>query len=162
MTENLSKHLEQLSSAEQAVLVRVIQFNKQWADVHRGMLPFLPYNEVINWYRAWVLGNELAIRIHHRILSKLVHGRKSGHVVDLDDAKVFRRFGKHPERGVNIPTLETIHRYRDRRPFERTKDAYDVRAQTVALKHVGHNRWIIWAQEGPYPKVLEWLTDNCR
>lgn len=162
MTKNLHKALARLSKAERAVLCSVIKHKREWEHIHQGMLPFMPLDEVVDWLGIWITGNLNSRALHRRIYFKLYAGPMTGTMLALDDGKVFRRFGKHPERGVSIPSIATQHRHRERRPFERKKDAYDVIVSMAELKRVGHNHWMVNCRLTVHEQVVAWLSDNLK
>lgn len=162
--ENLHKHLHRLTKKERAVLLSLVRGKPEWKQCHLGMLAFLPRAEVCVWIaHLEVIDTGITPqRLLKQIYAKLSLGGPTGDIVSLKDESVFRRFGKHPERGVVIPGMPTSHRRRERRPFERKKDAYDINMQIVSLKRIGPNRWVLHAREGVRNQALAWLTDNMR
>ncbi len=157
---NLHEHLKYFSSNEKVVLLNVIKFKWGWGHYHIGMLPFMNRREVAGWVAAWTGGNANARRIHRQILMKLCVSPASTDFVMLDDVKVRRRFGNHPERGVMIPGLPSMHVKRERKMFERVKDAYDVTHKIVSLRNVGRNRWVVSCEDRVKQQVLSWLQAN--
>lgn len=173
---NLKPFLRKLNPAQRAVLARIISQREQWADYHIGMLPFMHYGNVMEWLRAW--NNKFGTRFTKKIEVDLALDLPAGFMATLDDSKVYRRFGKHPERGVMIPGLPTYYRARERRPFERNekgvhhkggnvwghvtqKEAvFDIKNVTVSLKRVGANRWLVNCREGTLKYVVNWLKEN--
>lgn len=160
MTENLQPVLKHMTRNEIAVLARLVLI--KWPDRHKGMLPFLNRKEVADWIGCYVGETGFLSNIERRIYSKLKFGTGGCFVSTLSDDKVYRRFGQHPERGVTIPGVLTHHAYRQRKMFERKKDAYDIGQSYVSLKRVGTDRWVIACRTQIYPYVMRWLDDNCK
>ena len=159
---NLKPFLKRFSRGEMAILAKVIQSKQEWADYHIGMLPFMDHKKVVMWLKDWSAGNSNFTRIHAKILSKLYVDTGYGFQITLNDGKIFRQFGEHPERGVQIPGLPTYHQPRQRMMFERKVDAIEVRNHIVSLKHIGTNRWLVACRERVRKHVQHWLEENLK
>jgi hypothetical protein len=113
--QNMVKYLDRLSSNEKAVICGVL--NRMDLDkreypepeVHQGTLPFVNVGRVVTAMTNIVSVHPERERIYRQILTKLAeavdeHTKREFVVatkfsMKLDDRKVYRHFGKHPERG---------------------------------------------------------------
>ena len=121
---NMVKYLEILTVKEKAVICYLanhlpsLDYELPKTDFHQGLLPFLPVKEVIAWLRnAAGLGVHLSFEagIYKRtalsILSKMQPDLEpdvgsSSFLMKLDNKKVYRAFGPHPERGKPMNFLQ--------------------------------------------------------
>jgi len=80
----------------------------------------------------------------------------------LNDAKVFKRFGRHPERGVRLPFLPPVKAEAGMRWVQFSKkykpNPIEV-SPTITLTKVKGN-WIISCPKHHFGIVSEWLRDN--
>lgn len=174
--KNLRPFLKQLNRDQMAVLARIINQKPEWENYHIGMLPFMHHGNVVAWLGAW--NRQFGTRFTRRIQEVLKGEVPSGFDITLNDSKVYRRFGLHPERGVQIPGLSTYYQARERRPFERkekgihykspgvwglvTKEqpVFDIKTHTITLTRVKANHWMVHCSGSALDHVLDWLRSN--
>jgi hypothetical protein len=100
---NLAEALETLKPKEKHSICFALNETKILGyEVHPGLLPFVKVNDAL---RALYMVGE-GRRYYQQIMSKLKHlfsiDMASTWVMHLNDARVCRRFGAHPERGHTI------------------------------------------------------------
>jgi hypothetical protein len=98
-------------------------------------------------------------------------------VIELNNAKVFKFFGAHPERGrlmKNFTTMSKTAGMMVKNKVILNKAGvvvkylgYEWRPNPIqvwpvlALKNVGANRWEVFVQAEYLPQALRWLHDFC-
>lgn len=105
----MMKVIGKLSAKEQAVCCFALQtYNaERFGMVHRGLLPFVNVDDVVD-----ALDLTTDSRLIKALSSKLTQLVPSASnrgwdvmTLRLDDAKVVKRLGLHPERGVTLPMM---------------------------------------------------------
>lgn len=100
----LLKYLKVLKSTEKAVICKLCNEHGAkygYMGIHRGMLPFLEFEKVVQILRT-VRGPYQ--RLVFRILVKFRAEDHASHfLMRLDPRKVYRQFGVNPERGRPMP-----------------------------------------------------------
>jgi hypothetical protein len=80
--------------------------------------------------------------------------------MELNDAKVLKRFGKHPERG-KLLRGHTTRVKRPRQRFERVSDAYDLRQPMLQLKLIRKGWWLCCIDQRYAKDARYWLNKFC-
>lgn len=171
------KVLHLLTAEDRMIICFHLRKNSiQYSGVHEGLLPFVDLEEAVKAVFTSANKNAAERPAGRRRLLELaskmkgpLHGESGASALQLDDMKVFRRFGPHPERGQAmkwLPLEKVTVALRNR--FGRLEPDDDVHvAPVVALKKV---------DDGPYHKgfwqvnvadkhrhvVERWLIDNLR
>lgn len=172
---NLVPYMQILTPTEKVVLCRVLNHGRD-ESIHPGVLPFV--NRVTAMVRLAsvinpIKGHEVGQRIFKQILSKLVSDKDPPNdrqyvrwSMRLDDLKVYRRFGPHPERGKPLPFLGK-EKVTVGMKFSLPKRAYvpdkDVLVSPcVTLKRQSQGLWQVEVLARCQHTVEEWLIANCQ
>lgn len=153
------------TAAERAIAFRAVRAQSkryEGADIHLGTLPFLDAIEVANCLSKVGLrsASVLAAKVRMKVNHTDVRAGTKRIPLHLVDYRVYKRFGKHPERGVRIPGLMPELRKRERKMFERESDAVDALYPIVMLQNK-RNYWVVSCPIQHADKVVNWLVDNC-
>ena len=85
-------------------------------------------------------------------------------IMYLDDSKVFKRFGSHPERGRlirgKVKKVTVGVRWSLPKCDYEVDDDVDVHP-TIALRCVGKGKWEVLVAEEYRQYAETWLVDNC-
>jgi hypothetical protein len=118
---NMVKYLEILTAKEKAVICYLakhlpsLDYELPKTDFHQGLLPFLPVKQVIHWCRQ--VGHESpkdGLQPYRRtalgVLAKMQANLEPDvgtacFLMKLNNKKVYRHFGAHPERGKPMNLL---------------------------------------------------------
>ncbi len=166
MAETMNRYISKLTKNQQMIICGAMQVFGNIPDCHRGVLPFLNASEVVTAVRI-AMSHTNRPRVYAAILNKLtgVEGdRAVRHAyLTLTDIKVYKRFGKHPERGVFIPGMPEVNRTAGVSFNIGAKDYVPHQVKipiTVALLRQSKNRWWIFAS-GSIETAVTYLLDHC-
>ena len=166
---NLVPYMSILTANEKAVLCNVLNYGHN-EGIHQGVLPFVSHAKAVVRL-ATQITRSTNTRIFRQIQSKLV-GADSNFVqsvrfsMRLDDIKVYRRFGPHPERGKPLPFLGK-EKVTVGLKFSLPKRAYvpdkDVLVSPcVTLKRQSQGLWQVEVLARCQATVEDWLITNCQ
>ncbi len=163
------------SQEDRAILrFQLVQNMPKHANLHAGLLPFVQLTEI-----AMALDTSLARRgvpdqpyVASRRLKQLrnkldaiVVGSRDKLLLKLDDGKVVKRFGVHPERGKPFPWLPPravkMQAISDHPMVSVDEDRISV-APCVALVPHGHRMWEVQCEAQYRQRIETWLLDYCR
>ena len=178
---NLVPYMSILTSTEKVVLCRVLNHGVD-ESIHPGVLPFVSRAKalvrlasVISLLKPPTNGQ----RLFRQIQAKLIQdqGPSMSRVglepvnfvrwsMRLDDIKVYRRFGPHPERGKPLPFLGK-EKVTVGLKFSLPKRAYvpdkDVLVSPcVTLKRQSQGLWQVEVLARCQATVEDWLITNCQ
>ncbi len=172
---NLVKYMNRLSQKEKAVLLRLVKETPDQEHHFEGTLPFISLKVVIDILN--VVGRDGYLseqwrtyaRIAKEILAKLdsvgaTCEASANFLMHLNDKKVYRQFGKHPEKGKPLNFLPK-ERVTVGVKFSLPKkcwvpDDNVLVAPSVALKKRG-DLWEVTVKESCRARVETWLMQNC-
>lgn len=166
---NMVRYIGRLKESDMHVICHALREYSTFKGAHPGMLPFVPVKTCIVSLRLSI------VTVHRRkqneILSKLESHRwdnggpaqvRATMLRELNDGLVVKHFGTHPERGVPIPGLKnTVLRKRDRKMFERERDAVDTQSPTMSLRRLSTGFWEIVCDARFRHHADFWLLDHC-
>lgn len=174
---NLVPYMQLLTVNEKRVLCHVINHWGKNEDVHPGVLPFISRATALVRLAAVISplkGGEPGQRLFRQIVGKLTaedtrpYGGSSfvRWSMRLDDLKVYRRFGPHPERGKPLPFLGK-EKVTVGMKFSLPKRGYvpdkDVLVSPcVTLKRQSQGLWQVEVLARCQHTVEEWLITNCQ
>lgn len=175
MKQNLVSIYDQLSVQQRAFLCRTINLAKEangdngW--LHLGILPFVTKEEAIGSIRGaldrtWA--NTRGERLLRELLSILGNpGFERGtsrFLLRLNDKKVYRQFGKNPERGkplLCLPKEKVAVGFTNR--FGKLKVDTEVLVHpAIQLKKLSPGYWAVEIASRHRKAAEEWLLTNCR
>lgn len=172
---NLVPYMHLLTPNEKAVLCFALNVNNN-DGIHQGVLPFVSYSKALVRLASLAGGpSDKPVRMARQILSKLkspeqgfFEGRHGfvRFLMQLDDVKVYRRFGPNPERGKPMPFLPK-EKVTVGLKFSLPKKQYlpdkDVLVSPcVTLKRQEKGLWQVEVLTRCQGTVEEWLVENCR
>lgn len=167
--QNMVKYLDRLSSKEKAVICGVLNrmdFNTQSypePEIHQGTLPFVSVDKVVIALDQLVSASSERNRLYRQILTKLAEAvdqrekrdfiLSTKFAMKLDDRKVRRHFGNHPERGKPFGWL----------PKEQVKlgGVDTLVSPCVTLHRQENGLWSVQVLRRCQHAVQLWLSDNC-
>ncbi len=167
----LAQHLDQLDHNEKLVLMFAINANNVLGyQIHMGMLPFV---SVVQAWGAAHMQIGIAGPTRHRILAgvreKLLKWGKlndmSQFAMYLDDAKMARRFGAHPERGhalYQLPKKRVTVGVRWNLPKKVHEPDDDVHvAPHIGLQCLSKGKWLVTCPAKHEWEVRRYLNETC-
>lgn len=170
---NLVPYMQLLTPNEKAVLCGLLNVFNNTQEYHQGMLPFVDRGRALLAVGRIDADTEKGTRIFRQILTKLTTGEPARTATSyvrwsmrLDDLKVYRRFGPHPERGKPLPFLGK-ERVTVGMKFSLPRGAYvpdkDVLVSPcVTLKRQSQGLWQVEVLARCQHTVEEWLITNCQ
>lgn len=185
------KYLECLTSKEKLVICYIVNNvhddgDPRSAEIHLGLLPFLPVAGVVRRLRHAAHENGCKIRtqfINYRRICKEILSKMQSELdhlsntvtmkMRLDPKKVLRHFGPHPERGKALPFLQKqkatvgVKWSLPKKQYVPDKDV--LVTPCVALKPISAGKgeywrdmWEVTVTERCRYTVEMWLNDKCR
>jgi hypothetical protein len=142
MVKTMAEYMHKLNGAEKAFICHAINtVSVKYHNVHPGILPFMPLQHVAHCL--------VCFQEHKRYCGQVLDildwpqhdGLTTEFIIQLDDKKVLKRFGKHPERGKLMTNWMPIKQKRKRKMFERASDAYDMVAPTMKMVPTNKPGW---------------------
>ena len=176
---NLVPYLHLLSKEEKAIICHIVNAAKTYTvtgeeiittqDLHLGTMPFLSRAAAVGALR-FVIPSGPHERIFKQILSKLegqVEGRSYARfTLALNDVKVYRRFGAHPERGIPVswlPKEKVTAGVAWSLPHKEYRPKKDVLVSSVVtLKRLGKRQWQVEVLSKHQYAAEQWLLSNCQ
>ncbi len=183
--QNMTKYLDRLTVSEKAVIVYLANnlpapgFQLPKTDFHQGLVPFLPVRDVIYWLRQMIyVGPDIDYegkryrRLCLGILAKMTEDMEQDtgtttFLMKLNDKKVYRRFGLHPERGKPLPFLSKekvtvgVKWSLPKKDWIPDKDV--LVSPCVTLQRIVRDggMWEVKVSKKCYHAVQHWLYENC-
>lgn len=171
---NLVPYMQLLTPNERRALCYILNLPSD-NGIHPGVLPFVSRSKaLVRLATIASTPNMVGLRIYRQIQAKLASadwpfiGAPScvRWSMRLDDLKVYRRFGPHPERGKPLPFLGK-ERVTVGMKFSLPKRAYvpdkDVLVSPcVTLKRQSQGLWQVEVLARCQHTVEEWLITNCQ
>jgi len=168
--QTLGSHLDKLKSVEKGLIVWALNgSNLLGYQVHHGMLPFVNVKDVmvaLDLYRnATLQGKRVRQQIKDKLRDAYNISESTTFVLWLNDKKVAKRFGAHPERGHNIPLAQKkrvtvgVRWSLPKRDHEPDDDV--LVTPHVVLKKSTEGCWMVTCERKYYGNVSTWLADNC-
>jgi hypothetical protein len=180
---NLVKYLPRLSIKEKAVLLRLLREVRGEEHHFEGTLPFVAVSKAVRVLESVAKVDSFITdrwkaysRIAKEILVKLSEARddRKGKAVfhmRLNDKKVYRHFGKNPEKGKPLSFLPKekvtvgVKYSLPKKDYVPDKDvlvAPCVRLKPMVKGPILERVWEITVLERCRPAVELWLMQNCR
>lgn len=179
MTEqNMVPFMERLSKKERLAICFMCSNSEHFQhEIHPGMLPFISAAKVVQhlerleWLMQSGAGWDVKYkRICRSVLGKLADARNDGSKcvfrMWLNTKKVYKQFGRSPERGKPLPHLPKmkvtvgVKWSLPKRQWLPDKDVLVTPA--VALKPIGGGNWEVSTLACYRVEVEQWLQQNCR
>lgn len=162
--------LHLLNADDKAIICRALRLNTaRYSGAHEGLLPFIEIEEVLT---ALVQLSLLTHNGYRRIISVYYRLREAKPLFEeqillhLDDGKVAKAFGKHPELGRPFKWLGLskvtcgVKWSLPKRDY--VPDTEVMVAPCVALMPVKRGLWEVICAEEHRRDVESWLVDHCR
>lgn len=170
---NMVKYFDQLTPKERAVICGLLNRHdspEAQTGITAGTLPFAKLRSVLVMLTKVTSVNPDRLRIYRQIQSKLSAGKGMELIqsvrfkIYLDDAKVYRRFGRNPEMGKPLSFLQKEKvAVGFKNQFGRVAVDKDVLvAPSVALKRVSAGVWECTVLARCQHEVETWLVQSCR
>lgn len=169
--QTLHSVIHTLTAADKAILVRVLQQRTiRYSGVHQGLLPFVDMEMAIQAMVEECRLDNHGRRRFHKIRQKLLDVKPYRLLpikyLHLNDRKVAKWFGTHPERGKPVDFLGTKKVIAGLK-WSLAKQAYVPDTEVlvkpvVALKPVKKGLWEVVCSEEHRKEVELWLIDHCR
>ena len=171
---NLVPYLPQLTAKEKVVLLRLIKELPGHEHHYEGTLPFVSLKTAVDILELVARGGygsdrwKTYSRVSKEILAKLGSDNElsMSFAMRLNDYKVYRHFGKSPERGKPLnflPKEKVTVGVKYSLPHKDYIPDKDVLvAPSVALRKVGHRVWQVTTLTRYWRLVEAWLQQNCQ
>ena len=172
MTKTVGSVLGDLTQDERAIICFALNaVGERYKGIHKGSLPFVSLTDALVYVSLWLVKSECKFkRKTKRLAEKL---RSLGAVgmseniwqstLYLDDALVYKRFGRHPEHGKQLS--HTVRAEAGMKFNHLTNEwmpnPIDVKA-TVSLKFIKKNLWVATCDRKHEGEVIRYLLDYCR
>ena len=173
----LAAHFDKFNKTEKGVMMFALncRIDKQ-VEVHLGLLPFITVNDV-KMSLSLLLQHGTKWRRAHEVMRKLdslyfIPGNTVRFVRYLDDRKVAKRFGSHPERGKAIPMVASKRvtvgvrwnlglRDKDGNQGDYEPDDSVLVRPRVVLECLGKGRWQVIVEKHYANAVDNYLMQFC-
>lgn len=175
--ENMVKYIDRLNAKEQAVICLLARHSGRFegrGEIHQGLLPFLPVKEVIILMKT-IIGLDAMgqyKRTCNRILMKLSEANepegKTTFLMKLNHAKVYKQFGRNPERGKPLPYLQKVKVTvglkwsLPKKQWLPDKDVLVTPCVTLKRADDRSNYWVVTTLWKCRPAVELWLQQYCQ
>ncbi len=179
---NLVPYMGRLSQKEKAVLLHLVHHLYDEKHHHQGTLPFISLNTAVGVLELVTRGGYASeqwkayTRIAKEILVKLSEAREnrtgsSIFLMRLNDKKVFRHFGRNPEKGKPLNFLPEVKvtvgvKYslpkKDYVPDKDVLVAPCVKLRPMEKGRILNRQWEVTVLERCRPAVELWLQQNCQ
>lgn len=167
----------QLTATEQAVIVGQVKKygGEQYAEMHRGMLPFIPATEavrclVIHDPVTGTTGKRLRLNLVAKInelMPMLSKGVVTQFYMCLNPGKVHQHFGPHPERGRPMPFLGKMKVTAGlkwslpKKDYVPDTDVIVSPAVSLSRQGASSGWWRVSVAKEHRAKLELWLIDTC-
>lgn len=184
---NLVPYIARLNAKEKSVLCHVLSLwrssipqavEQGTPDIHPGVLPFIAHRDAVCALNTIIdkgNGVQPGLRLFKQIRSKLLNPKEAGFggssnftrfVMKLDDAKVYRVFGAHPERGkplTFLPKEKVTAGMKWSLPKKRYEPDKDVLVTPCVTMHrITQGFWRVEVLSRCQHTVEQWLMEKCR
>lgn len=168
----MMKVIPSLNRKEQAVCCFALQqYSPEYSGMHCGLLFFVNIRTTlaaldhINKDDNSHILKQVAAKINAGSDQLFAHNEMSSSVLMLNDAKVGKRFGLHPERGVPLPWTSkkkvTVGMRWSLPKRDWVPDDNVLVQQHVKLKMLRKGSWMVTCPRRHAAAFELWLTDNC-
>lgn len=165
--------LHEFNAGEKAIMCKALRERTvRYSGAHQGLLPFIEAKEVcaaLNMQTAFEEHrrpcNQLCYKLRRKI--SLFENMAPRCIMHLDDGKIAKWFGKHPELGRVLPGMAGSKKVTCSVKWSLPKQDYISDTEvlvrpTVALKPVKKGLWEIIVAPEYRQRAELWLIDRCR
>jgi hypothetical protein len=163
--ENLTKYYGGLTRTERVILCELLK--PRYPAIHLGSLVFVPLDIAVGaLHEAWS-PHQRSERTIRQLLGKLPNKNVTHEtfIMCLDDKKVYRRFGRNPERGKplsHLPKVKVTVGFKWSLPkLSWIPDRDVLVTPTVALRQQRKGIWLVTVTSNCRALAEQWLFEHC-